>query len=144
MTRVISDWNSESETVRVLFGNRSVERTFAEPTCLPDCVPAQYTPVVRGPFAQPPFWIWKRAKSGRKTKSTLVCKCSYLFLACTVIVEFKLLKVSNVCHFVSQGIANKYPDFKSDHALALLLMRGDVTRTEARQVCTGRKPPVFP
>ena len=34
----------------------------------------------------------------------------------------------------SQGIANKYPDFKSDHALALLLMRGDVTRAEARQV----------
>ncbi|KAM7449264.1 hypothetical protein ABFA07_002820 [Porites harrisoni] len=32
------------------------------------------------------------------------------------------------------GIANKYPDFKSDHALALLLMRGDVTRADARQL----------
>ena len=37
-------------------------------------------------------------------------------------------------HFHPQGIANKYPDFKSDHALALLLMRGDMTRAEARQV----------
>ena len=36
--------------------------------------------------------------------------------------------------FRPQGIANKYPDFKSDHAFALLLMRGDVTRAEARQV----------
>ena len=36
-------------------------------------------------------------------------------------------------YFLPQGIANKYPDFKSDHALALLLMR-DVTRAEARQV----------
>ena len=39
-------------------------------------------------------------------------------------------------HFYPQGIANKYPDFKSDHALALLLMRGDMTRAEARQVVT--------
>lgn len=43
-------------------------------------------------------------------------------------------KLCLICHFHPQGIANKYPDFKSDHALALLLMRGDVTRTEARQV----------
>ena len=49
-------------------------------------------------------------------------------------IRFQVYYAGN---FSPQGIANKYPDFKSDHALVLLLMRGDLTRTEARQVCRG-------
>jgi hypothetical protein len=38
-----------------------------------------------------------------------------------------------VC-YLYQGLAAKYPDIKSDHGMALLLMRGDVWRNEAKEV----------
>jgi len=56
---------------------------------------------------------------------------------CTVLptlAEVIKLRDTSMMALEISGIANKYPDFKSDHALALLLMREDMTRAEARQL----------
>lgn len=65
-------------------------------------------------------------------KSTLEPErqCSVL----PTLAEVIKLKDTSMMALEISGIANKYPDFKSDHALALLLMRGDLTRNEARQL----------
>lgn len=52
----------------------------------------------------------------------------------TTLAEVIKLRDTSMMALEISGIANKYPDFKSDHALALLLMRGDLTRGEARQL----------
>lgn len=52
----------------------------------------------------------------------------------TTLAEVIKLRDTSMMALEISGIANKYPDFKSDHALALLLMRGDLTRAEARQL----------
>lgn len=57
-------------------------------------------------------------------------QCSVL----PTLAEVIKLRDTSMMALEISGIANKYPDFKSDHALALLLMRGDVTRAEARQL----------
>lgn len=57
-------------------------------------------------------------------------QCSIL----PTLAEVIKLRDTSMMALEISGIANKYPDFKSDHALALLLMRGDVTRAEARQL----------
>lgn len=57
-------------------------------------------------------------------------RCSVL----PTLAEVIKLRDTSMMALEISGIANKYPDFKSDHALALLLMRGDVTRAEARQL----------
>lgn len=57
-------------------------------------------------------------------------QCSVL----STLAEVIKLRDTSMMALEISGIANKHPDFKSDHALALLLMRGDLTRTEARQL----------
>ncbi|RMX50459.1 hypothetical protein pdam_00018310 [Pocillopora damicornis] len=57
-------------------------------------------------------------------------QCSVL----STLAEVIKLRDTSMMALEISGIANKYPDFKSDHALVLLLMRGDLTRTEARQL----------
>ncbi|EDO33182.1 predicted protein, partial [Nematostella vectensis] len=54
----------------------------------------------------------------------VIGKCSVL----PTLTEVIKLRDTSMMALEISGIANKYPDFKSDHAMALLLMRGDVGR----------------
>ncbi|XP_048590659.1 exocyst complex component 3 [Nematostella vectensis] len=60
----------------------------------------------------------------------VIGKCSVL----PTLTEVIKLRDTSMMALEISGIANKYPDFKSDHAMALLLMRGDVGRIDARQL----------
>ncbi|KAJ7389295.1 hypothetical protein OS493_032455 [Desmophyllum pertusum] len=71
--------------------------------------------------------LFKKLAKGTLAPET---QCSVL----PTLAEVIKLRDTSMMALEISGIANKYPDFKSDHALALLLMRGDVTRTEARQL----------
>ncbi|XP_029211438.2 exocyst complex component 3-like isoform X2 [Acropora millepora] len=57
-------------------------------------------------------------------------KCSVL----PTLAEVIKLKDTSMLALEISGLANKYPDLKSDHALALLLMRGDMSRADSRQL----------
>ena len=50
------------------------------------------------------------------------------------ITFFEESELLSIQLFILQGIAAKYKDFNSDHGLALLALRGDMGRNDAKQV----------
>ncbi|XP_065658322.1 exocyst complex component 3 isoform X2 [Hydra vulgaris] len=61
--------------------------------------------------------------------------CSILNL----IAEVLRLKSTDIVSLEISGLATKYPDFRADHALALLAVRGDMGRTECLQLISDLK-----
>eukprot|EP00794_Sanderia_malayensis_P003187 gene3187-3658_t len=59
------------------------------------------------------------------------------------IAEVLRLKDSDIVSVEISGLADKYKDFRADHAMALLLLRGDLGRTESKRVYASYEFPLL-